>query len=94
MLINPSTLIQILASLSLEWEYADSIRKKIEWGNFSNEDLRNLSELIESSLDGIENEKTQLKMKNVLFQLSLFHLEESEMKKGDLEGMDKIISEL
>ncbi len=94
MLINPSTLIQILASLSLEWEYADSIREKIEWGEFSGDDLQNLSELIGTSLNGIENESVRLKMKNILFQISIIHLEEWEIKKEDQENAEKIISKL
>ena len=92
MIINTSTLIQILASLSSEWEYADSIRKKIEWGEFSDDDLQSLSELIESSLNGIENESVRLKMKNILFQISIIHLEEWEIKKEDREQAEEIIS--
>lgn len=76
MTTNISTLLEILSSIRHEWIYADTIITKIESGNLQNEDITSISELITESLGSIENEELQMKMKNILFQISLIHLEE------------------
>lgn len=76
MTTNISTLLEILSSIRNEWIYADPIIAKIESGSLQNEDMASISNLIKESLGSIENEDIQMKMKNILFQISLIHLEE------------------
>jgi len=76
MTTNISTLLKILSSIRHEWIYADAIITKIESGSLQSEDITSISELITESLGSIQNEEMQMKMKNILFQISLIHLEE------------------
>jgi hypothetical protein len=74
--MNISTLLEILTSIRHEWIYADLIIAKIKSANLQSEDITNISELITESLESIEDEILQTKMKNIFFQISLIHLEE------------------
>ena len=76
MATNISTLLDILLSLRNEWIYANPIIAKIESGSLQNEDIASISNLITESLGSIEDESMQRKMRDMLFQISLIHLEE------------------
>lgn len=94
MTTNISVLLEILSSIRHEWLYADAIITKIESGNLQNEDIGDIAELIKESISGIENKDVQVKMKNILFQISLIHLEEWDLKKQDLREADEVIAHL
>lgn len=94
MTTNISTLLDILSSLRNEWIYADAIISKIQSGNLRNEDIVDIVHLITESLMGIENEDVQMKMRNILFQISLIHLEEWELRKQDQKEANETITHL
>jgi len=94
MQIAISSLLEILSSLSSEWEYADALTEKIKSWNFTDQDNENLSRLITDSFDTIKDEDTRIKIQNILFQKSLLDLEEGEMKKWDMVELQEIIGRL
>ncbi len=94
MATNISTLLDILLSLRNEWIYANPIIAKIESGSLQNEDIASISNLITESLGSIEDESMQRKMRDMLFQISLIHLEEWEIKKQDILQANETITHL
>ncbi|PIZ01687.1 hypothetical protein COY60_02225 [Candidatus Gracilibacteria bacterium CG_4_10_14_0_8_um_filter_38_28] len=94
MQIAISSLLEILSSLSSEWEYADALMEKIKSGNFTDQDNESISRLITDSFDTIKDEDTRIKIQNILFQKSLLDLEEGETKKGDMVELQEIIGRL
>lgn len=94
MTTNISTLLDILSSLRNEWIYADPIITKIESESLQNEDISSISNLITESLGSIEDKSMQRKMRDILFQISLIHLEEWEIKKQDILEANETITHL
>lgn len=94
MQIAISSLLEILSSLSSEWEYADALMEKIKSWNFTDQDNESISRLITDSFDTIKDEDTRIKIQNILFQKSLMDLEEWEMKKWDMVELQEIIGRL
>lgn len=94
MTTNISTLLEILSSIRKEWIYADSVIAKIKSGSLQNEDIASISNLITESLISIEDKSMQRKMRDVLFQISLIHLEEWEIKKQDILEANETITHL
>ncbi len=94
MQIAISSLLEILSSLSSEWEYADALTEKIKSWNFTDQDNENISRLIIDSFDTIKDEDIRIKIQNILFQKSLLDLEEWEIRKWDMVELQEIIGRL
>lgn len=91
---NVSPLIEILDSLASDWEYAPLIRKRIESGDISSEQISELTAILWSGMQKIDNEKERLEMENILFRKFLIQTEEASTRKSENATIDTLLAGL
>ena len=91
---NASPLIEILDSLASDWEYAPLIRKRIESGDISSEQVNELTDILWSGMEKIGTEKTRLEMENILFRKFLIQTEETGIRKTENATIDSLLAGL
>lgn len=91
---NASPLIEILDSLASDWEYAQLIRKRIESGDISSEQIAELTAILWGGMQNIDNEKTRLEMENIIFRKFLIQTEETDTRKSENATIDTLLAGL
>jgi hypothetical protein len=91
MCTNTSPLIAILSSLEDTWEYVPLIRERIENGVFSASELAELTQILWSGMQGVDNENTKIQIDNILFQKYLIKTEESGIRETENKSIDSLL---
>lgn len=91
---NVSPLIDILDSLASDWEYASLIRKRLESGDISSEQIAELTGILWSGMQKIDNEKTRLEMENIIFRKFLIQTEETGTRKSESATIASLLAGL
>ncbi len=91
---NASPLIEVLDSLTSDWEYAPLIRKRIESGDISSEQIAELTTILWDGMRKIDNEKERLEIENILFRKFLIQTEEAGTRKSENATIDTLLAGL
>ena len=91
---HTSPLIEILSSLTTDWEYAPLIRKKLESGDISWEEVTELTDILWSGMQGIDDENSKIAMQNILFRKYLIQTEEVGVRKSENATIDALLAGL
>lgn len=91
---NVSPLIEILDSLGKDWEYASLIRKRIESGDISWEQIVELTAILWGAMQKIDTENSKIEMENTLFRKFLIQTEEAGTRKTENTTIDSILAGL
>lgn len=91
---NASPLIEILDSLASDWEYAPLLRNRLESGDISSEQIRELTAILWGWMQKIENESSRLEIENILFRKFLIQTEEAGTKESENTNMDTLLAGL
>lgn len=91
---NVSPLIEILDSLGKDWEYASLIRKRIESGDISWDQIAELTGILWTGMQNLDNENSKIEMKNTLFRKFLTQTEETGTRKSENATIDSILAGL
>lgn len=91
---NVSPLIEILDSLGKDWEYASLIRKRIESGDISWDQIAELTGILWTGMQNLDNENSKIEMKNTLFRKFLIQTEETGTRKSENATIDSILAGL
>ncbi len=91
---NVSPLIEILDSLGKDWEYASLIRKRIESGDISSEQIAELTAILWGGMQKIDTEKWKLEIENILFRKFLIQTEEAGTRKSENATIDTLLAGL
>lgn len=91
---NISPLIEILESLTTDWEYAPLIRKKLENGDISWEEITELTGILWNGMQNIDHENSKIAMQNILFRKYLIQTEEVGVRKSENATIDTLLAGL
>ena len=88
---SASLILSLLSSIRHEWAFAEVLIDKIESWDVTDTDKVSLVDLIRESFDRVQESEVMVKIENILFQISLIHLEEWEVRKWEIDEAQRCI---